>query len=128
MTQQEREYLDSRFAGLTKLMDAQFINVHDRLEEIKIQTTKTNGRVNSLEEDVSLLEKNLPHTQATCPQKETIEDLKKWKIATEAIRVNWVKTIALISLVVGIIYSLAFLSFKVSEKRQANATVQQSIR
>lgn len=51
-----RLFIDEKFIGLTKLMDAEFTNIHDKfseqvsvLKEIKEQTTRTNGRVTDLE-------------------------------------------------------------------------------
>jgi len=55
-----RKYLDSRFEGLSKLMSAQFLNVHDKLDAIEKQTTKTNGRVSILEDKESVHYINCP--------------------------------------------------------------------
>lgn len=42
-------YLDERFNGINTLMNAHFITVNERLENIEEQTTKTNGKVVELE-------------------------------------------------------------------------------
>lgn len=44
-----RKYLEQKFSGLTTAMNAQFYEVHGRLDSIEKQTIKTNGRVNDLE-------------------------------------------------------------------------------
>ena len=58
-------------------MNAQFTNVHDRLDRIEEQTKKTNGRVTELEH------KELTHIQ-NCPNVEKIqkinEDLVEYKM------------------------------------------------
>jgi hypothetical protein len=77
-----RLYLESEFKGLHSLMNAQFETVHERLDAIEKQTTKTNGRVSELEEEVH---KELPHTKDGCPQKNVIEAIHDIVIGEEAI-------------------------------------------
>jgi len=70
MTKEEKELFNEKFAGLHSLINARFENVEDRLERIENQTTKTNGRVTSLEE------KELTHI-ITCPNVPKIEKLNE---------------------------------------------------
>jgi hypothetical protein len=43
-------------ADLEKLLDAKLDTIHAKLDAVVAQTTKTNGRVNCLEEHVDLIE------------------------------------------------------------------------
>ena len=70
MTQDEKDLINEKIGGLSSLINAQFINVHERLDEIKEQTTKTNGRVTELERDL------LVHP-ITCSQGVKIEAINK---------------------------------------------------
>jgi hypothetical protein len=63
-----RLYLDEKFKGLTTSMNGQFMEVHERLDKIDLQTSKTNERVSELE-----LEK-IKHI-ITCPQIPKIEKI-----------------------------------------------------
>ena len=47
-----RLYLDSKFNGMASHIHSQFINVHDKLDAIEKQTTKTNSRVTKIEDDL----------------------------------------------------------------------------
>jgi hypothetical protein len=70
MTKDEKSLIEEKFKGLTTLMNAQFTNVHERLDKIETQTTKTNGRVTELEK------KELVHI-IECPQTPKIEQINK---------------------------------------------------
>ena len=58
-----RLYLESKFEGLETLVNTQFDDVHDKLQKIEIQTTKTNNRVNHLEIDFLLHPTNCAATK-----------------------------------------------------------------
>jgi hypothetical protein len=77
-----RLYLEGKFEGLHSLMNAHFTNVHDRLEAIEIQTTKTNGTVQRHEK---LITENLPHNELNCPKSEKIDRMERAMIGEEAI-------------------------------------------
>jgi hypothetical protein len=99
-----RLYLNERFEGLTKLMNAQFEIIHNNLDAIKKQTTETNSRVTYLEEDVEELEEKVDEaitygnhvidTRAiNCPNVKRIEGLEKdvktigiWKSTEEGLK------------------------------------------
>jgi hypothetical protein len=78
-----RMYLEEKFTGITKLVNAQFLTVHDRLEAIEVQTTKTNGTV---QEHEKILRENLPHSVLNCPQADKIEEIEKVLVGEEAVQ------------------------------------------
>jgi hypothetical protein len=49
MTKVETILMDEKFKGLTSLMNAQFTNVQDKLEEIKVQKIQIDNRLFELE-------------------------------------------------------------------------------
>jgi hypothetical protein len=77
-----RLYLEEKFEGLAKHMSAQFDIIHDNLDAIKTQTTKTNGTVTRHEQ---IINANIPHTILNCPQSATIKLLENTLISEEAV-------------------------------------------
>ena len=70
-------FLNERFEGFSKLMRAEFINVHEKLAAIEKQTTKTNNRVSKLEEKESTHIINCP----VAPKVEQIDkDLSEYRM------------------------------------------------
>ncbi len=102
-TQDYKDLINERFDGLAKLMNARLENIEDKIERTLEQATKTNSRVNHLEDDVIELEKKVDEaiieahhvidTRSTnCPNLPRIESMEKevrtigdWKTAEIAI-------------------------------------------
>lgn len=95
-------YLEERFEGMSKLMNAQFNTVHDKLDAIEKQTTQTNGRVNDLEDNLIKLENDFKSHPINCPQSEPIKKISEKLFAEEIIKnekkINWSKVMALIAI------------------------------
>jgi hypothetical protein len=103
-----RLYLEEKFAGISRLVNAQFEVVHERLDAIKEQTTKTNGRVNELEDDFGVFKeavnKELPHTTDSCPHTKTITDLRDNMVTGKTIRNTIVIALTGSSAIAGIFW------------------------
>ena len=54
-----RLYLEEKFKGLTQAQHAYFREVHDSLDVIKKETSKTNSRVNGIEDEIECINKDL---------------------------------------------------------------------
>jgi hypothetical protein len=81
-SQDYRLYLESQFKASRDLMTANFETVHQRLDAIEVQTTKTNGTVQHHEK---LLTENLPHSILNCPQAEKIEHIEMVLVGEDAV-------------------------------------------
>lgn len=105
-----RLFLDERFNGLTTSMNGQFKEVHERLDKIEKQTTKTNGRLTEVED----------WKKKHCNEEETEEKIIERKRAK---RNEFIKIASLIVITIGVIIAaISSLSNKSSIKSQANAT------
>ena len=48
-----RLYLEEKFEGMQKVQHAYFKEVHDKLDAIQVQTTKSNCRITKIEDDLA---------------------------------------------------------------------------
>lgn len=77
MTPEENKILDLKFEGIRQFMELEFRAVNSELSHIKEQTTKTNGRVNKLEEKVSTIEKHPANCEAIVKMDERLDTVEK---------------------------------------------------
>lgn len=100
-----RKYLEEKFSGFHSLMDAQFILVNDKLERIEEQTKKTNGRTNTLEEKVRVIE--------GCMQSD--------KVGKDALvlkkNLRWSRSLSIATVVIGLF--MAYLGYRNLTKQNA---------
>ena len=71
-----KDYLDEKFAMNNETLNEKFLNVNQTLGAIKEQTTKTNGRVNKLEDKMQTVEQVNALHQSTCTVKKEFEAYK----------------------------------------------------
>lgn len=93
-----RKLLDEKFSSIHTAIDLQFENVNLHLKNIIEQTTKTNGRVTSMEIKVRDLELNENlHLGGQCPQAERFKKIEtaieefKTKTTEDLSDYHWVK-------------------------------------
>jgi len=85
-----KDYLDEKFAMNNEVLNEKFTNVNEKfanvnqkLSAIEIQTTKTNGRVNRLEDKVKDFDKESLNHSINCFVKKDLEDYKEKREAAE---------------------------------------------
>lgn len=99
MTRAEMNLVNEKFEGLTKLMNAQFINMADKLDSIEEQTKKTSGRVTELEK------KELLHV-IQCPQTDKIRHLEDNQLTDKAIKKWMISGIVITGTISGIVFGI----------------------
>ena len=107
-----RKYLEQRFEDLTTLVNAQFINVHERLDDIHNQVKKINGRVGDVEKEIVDLQINDKLHVQDCPAMPIITEVKKdvEELKIEAltlwIKKHWKLSILITVIILYFAYSL----------------------
>lgn len=102
-----KEILHDYIKGIVAQQDAKFDIIDFKLDAIKEQTTKTNGRVTKLEE------KEVLHIKE-CPMRPKVEALEKESNVRFGIKHFVITGIAIIATVIGAVYS----TIKIVESHQ----------
>jgi hypothetical protein len=96
-------------------MNAQFINVHERLDGIHEQTTKTNGGLSKAEEDIAVLKmENIKHV-IDCPAMPKIDAINDSLIEYKWFKLHPKLGLAIVALASSLII---FNVFGILEKNQ----------
>ena len=118
MTQNDRaeirQMLIDILSGQTEEMKGRYNVIHANLTQIKEQTTKTNGRVSSLEKKVDSLERNDIEHLIKCPQLVRISNNETRLLSLENVNFSrkaifkfiaglWAVTLALVGIAITII-------------------------
>jgi hypothetical protein len=107
-----------------KYLDSQFSRVHDSLANIELQTTKTNGRVNELENDINKIKEDIIKHPIDCSKGKDIDDIKDWVNSAKTLksigRQNLENFIKISGLTVAFLMLLAaiYFGFKHADKKQ----------
>lgn len=70
-------YLDEKFKSLTTLVNAQFKNVDDRLEDIHTEAKRTNGRISKLEEFREYTKEVIDTRVTNCPNVKRFDKIEQ---------------------------------------------------
>lgn len=117
MTSEHESVLDERIKGLGSLVNAQFDTVHERLNEIKEQTTKTNGGLTDAKKDIEELKlANMQHI-IDCPAMPQIQAIRD-----NLVEYNWFKKHPVLggTIVVVAVTLIMFNVFDVISKNTAS--------
>lgn len=96
-----------------ELIDEKLDRMREGIDVVDKKVTKTNGSVLRHEEKIIALEKLLPHTADSCPQKDTIQilydDYKVNNGINKKKRIYFNIAIALLGVIGGIIATMEFI-------------------
>ena len=122
-----RLYLNERFESLNKHMNAQFETVHDRLDRIEVQTTRTNGRVNELEDDVAVLHEKLVLHPIECSKAKEISDMKEDLIEYKFFKAHPTWTVIIIAFFVVTLVISSYGTFSTVANNLKNKELLQDV-
>ena len=111
MDKEQRDEMRTMFEDIlgtqTEKINGRLNVIHSNLVNIEKQTTRTNGRVTILEDDVSALQKDGITHYVNCPQVPRIDALEKSEFSRKTIykfiSVLWAVTLGIIGATVAII-------------------------
>lgn len=86
MTKEDKEFLNSILETHSARIDGKFDVINNKLDNIEKQTTKTNGRVSKLEENVQVLNIKDQNHIMYCPQQNRIKTLEDEQISSKSIK------------------------------------------
>ena len=102
-----RELMTDIISSHTENVNGKFEVIKTELGAIKAQTTKTNGRVNSIEYEIEELKLNDKTHLLSCPNTKRIVLLENQEISRNSIKDflnnSWVKTVAAIGVIIALI-------------------------
>ena len=108
-------------------LNSEFVRVHEKLDYIKDQTTKTNSRVADIEGKVSEVEDEVIKHPANCPQVAKIETINKDLEVYRVIKKYPKLVLLLVAIfVIGIIVS-AIGTFETLANRDYNTELKKSV-
>lgn len=101
-----REMFSEGIEHIKELQTEHWKLFEEKLNRIDEKVTKTNGTVIKHTEQISDLQKNLPHSIDKCPQASTIKELYENRITTKAMRKMIISVITLTGIITTIIVSI----------------------
>jgi hypothetical protein len=110
MNVQDKELIESKFEGLIHLMNAQFTNVHERLDSIDNRVAIQNGRVKKNEDKIIEIEKRELVHYKDCPHTDSIRKLEDSQLSQKSIR-KWI--VGSVGIATGVI-SLLWIIFQMA--------------
>jgi hypothetical protein len=99
--QELKQILSDKLEENRALIESKFEIIELKLNNIQEQTTKTNGRVTALENEMIIVQKNEIKHNLACPQLPIIRDLQRENDNQKSIKNFFIKSLAVIGGLIG---------------------------